>query len=990
MKITSLKIGKQLVIAFAIMLALVVTLGITSYFQSQRLHDQTSTMFLHPFQVQNAIGDLRADILSIHRDLKDLLISDGHEDMSFSLIRISGWENDANKQIQILHNQYLGPIADVDSVEYAMIAWKSMRATTIQFLQAGSFQEAAKRTERSGTAGKQVEVILKAIDKVDAFATKKAENLFQSSIALNDALNKQLLLLVTLILVITVLINFTLLRNIRTPLIELTDTTRRFHNGDLTARNSYKSGNEFGVLSATFNTLAASIEESLELNERTSSLSRLMISESDEKEFFYTTLAGLAMHTNSQMAAIYLLCDEKKNFCHFESIGLDESARQKFSATNFEGEFGTVLSTRKIQHIKNLPEDTRFIFQAVSGKFIAHEILSIPVIAGNEIIGIISLASVNKYSKQIIRLIENIHDLLNARIEGVLAYSRINAFSSKMELQNHELEAQKAELYSQSTELLGQNTELEMQKAQLNEANRLKTNFLSNMSHELRTPLNSVIALSGVLSRRLVSQIPDEEYSYLEVIERNGKNLLVLINDILDISRIEAGREEIDIATFSIDSLVADVISMIIPQADEKNVGLIQTVNNSELVISSDPDKIRHILQNLIGNAVKFTDEGEVKVVVEKTDNGIVITVADTGIGIAEEHLAHIFDEFRQADGSTSRRFGGSGLGLAIAKKYANLLGGSISVESSIGEGSRFMLTLPLRYAFENKISDEVKPSEFKNKFYQAAKITEPNVAKKTILLVEDSEPAIIQMKDILNECGYTILSAHNGSEALQIISNVIPDAIILDLMMPGMDGFEVLKTLREADRTAGIPVLILTAKHITKEELSTLKRNNIHQLIQKGDVNRQELLNAVGSMIKAETTHISKPKRDLPAIDGKPLVLVVEDNPDNMITVKALLSDNFEVLEAVDGNEGFAMARKHRPDFILMDIALPEMDGIAAFRAIRNEAKLQHIPVIALTASAMTSDREIILAHGFDAYIAKPIDDKLFFKTINNVLYGI
>ncbi|MEI8047292.1 MAG: response regulator [Bacteroidota bacterium] len=990
MKITSLKIGKQLVIAFAIMLALVVTLGITSYFQSQRLHDQTSTMYLHPFQVQNAIGNLRADILSIHRDIKDFLISGGQEDMDFSLNRMSGWENDALEQIQILHRQYLGPKADIDSVENTMRTWNSMRATTIRLLQAGSFEEAAKRTERYGTAGKQVEVILKAIDKVDEFATKKAENLFQNSITLNDALNKQLLLLVTLILVITVLINFTLLRNIRTPLIELTDTTRRFHSGDLTARNSYKSENEFGVLSATFNTLAASIEESLELNEKTSSLSRLMISENDEKEFFYATLAGLAMHTHSQMAAIYLLSDDKKNFCHFESIGLDENARQKFSATNYEGEFGTVLSTRKIQHIKNLPEDTRFIFHAVSGNFIAHEILSIPVIAGDEIIGIISLASINKYSKQKIRLVENIHDLLNARIEGVLAYSRINAFSSKMELQNHELEAQKAELYSQSTELLGQNTELEMQKAQLNEANRLKTNFLSNMSHELRTPLNSVIALSGVLSRRLANQIPDEEYSYLEVIERNGKNLLVLINDILDISRIEAGREEIDITTFSIDSLLADVISMIIPQADEKNVGLIQTVNNSELVISSDHNKIRHILQNLIGNAVKFTDEGAVKVVAEKTESGIVITVSDTGIGIAEEHMAHIFDEFRQADGSTSRRFGGSGLGLAIAKKYANLLGGSISVESSVGEGSRFMLILPLRYTSENKISAEVKPSEFKNKFYQAAKITDPNVAKKTILLVEDSEPAIIQMKDILDESGYTILSAHNGSEALQIISTVIPDAMILDLMMPGMDGFEVLKTLREVDRTAGIPVLILTAKHITKEELSTLKSNNIHQLIQKGDVNRHELLNAVWSMVKDETTHTSKPGRELPSFEGRPLVLVVEDNPDNMITVKALLSDHFDVIEAIDGNEGFAMARKHRPHFILMDIALPEMDGIAAFRAIRNEAKLQHIPVIALTASAMTSDREIILAHGFDAYIAKPIDDKLFFKTINNVLYGI
>jgi len=181
----------------------------------------------------------------------------------------------------------------------------------------------------------------------------------------------------------------------------------------------------------------------------------------------------------------------------------------------------------------------------------------------------------------------------------------------------------------------------------------------------------------------------------------------------------------------------------------------------------------------------------------------------------------------------------------------------------------------------------------------------------------------------------------------------------------------------------------VLTAKQITKEELGFLKRNNVHQLIQKGDVNRAELLRAVAGMVDPLVEETPQPERKIQEFDGKPIVLVVEDNADNMTTVRAILADSCQLLEAVDGKEGVAMAKKHKPNLILMDIALPGMDGIEAFKMIRNNTLLQHIPIVALTASAMTSDRETILAHGFDAYIAKPIDEQTFSKTINETLYG-
>jgi signal transduction histidine kinase/DNA-binding response OmpR family regulator/HAMP domain-containing protein len=985
----NLKIGTQLKGSFAILLFFVILLGIISYLQTEQIHNQTETMFDHPFKVQRAIGLLNADILTIHRDMKDLFISTDEGAIEKNLNSMKIREADAFIQIEVLNDQYLGPKYDIDSVRYAFTVWNNLRQETIRIFREGDMLQAANRTKSTGKAGQQVEYLLSLIKRIDDFANNKANELHQKSLELSIALRNQLFLLVLIILILSIIVNYQLIRSIRKPLNELTNASLRFKNGDLDARSNYISKNEFGLLSVSFDNMVESIQTNKELNEKVVNLAALMLSEYETKSFFKVTLNALANHTKSQLAAIYLLSNDKQTFDHFESIGLDNDARKSFNAINFEGEFGAVLSSKKIHHIKNISNETRFVFQTVSGKFVPHEIITIPITADNEIIAIISLASINKYDRQSLQLIDNILVTLCARVEGILAYHKIKEFSEKLEFQNRELDAQKSELSAQSSELTEQNVELVAQKNQLNEASRLKTNFLSNMSHELRTPLNSVIALSSVLNRRLAKLIPDEEYSYLEVIERNGKHLLALINDILDISRIEAGREEIEISKFDIIGLVKEVVSMIDPQARQKDVSLILTETEGQEYLFSDDSKCRHILQNLIGNAVKFTEKGTVEISISHTDHSVFINVTDSGIGISEDHIRHIFDEFRQADGSTSRKFGGTGLGLAIAKKYANLLGGTITVSSIPGSGSKFTLTLPQQYSVEKTIIEETPFAQIENNNGFSDFHTKGSSSVKTILLVEDSEPAIIQLKDILEEFDYKILIANDGLQALEIMNKNLPDAIILDLMMPGVDGFEVLRIIREPDHPAAkIPVLILTAKHISKEEFKFLKGNNIHQYIRKGDVNRIELLQSVASMVNTENTEI-KMQFTQQKFEGKPIILVVEDNPDNMITVKAILSENFTIIEAIDGLEGVEKAKSCKPNLILMDIALPGIDGIAAFNTIRKDFLLENIPVIALTASAMTTDRESILAKGFDGYIAKPIDEIQFFKTINEVLYG-
>jgi PAS domain S-box-containing protein len=1134
MNLKDLRIGTQLQLGFAVMLLFVIALGLVAYWQTDKIQQQTEDMYNHPLPVIAAISKLQSDVLNMRLNTRDLMLATSDQEKQITIQSVELASADALQQLNVLKDKYLGPRSDIDEAHKAFIRWNTARVENNKLILSGEIEQVRKNISSTGFVGIYREQMMDKINIIDEFATKKADTLYASSNDLNDSLNNQLIVLLIVIILLSILINYLISTNIRKPLVKLTDVANRFYKGNMDARSGYTSKNEFGKLSESFNLLASNIQTNTELDHNSADILRVTLSKTDANEFFQVSLSTLAAYTNSQIAAVYLLSNDKKTFDLFESLGADHNAKQSFDAGNFEGEFGVVLSSHKVSHLKNLPADSSFVFHTVSGKYIPHEMITIPILADSDIIAIISLATVNNYKDSSLKLIENILDTLSVRIEGVLAYRKIKEFSGKIEKQkeeiekagkynrglieasidplvtigqdgritdvnnateavtglarekligtdfakyftdpelamagyqlvfkdgivrdyelairhisgritpvlynatvyrdetgevvgvfaaarditeqkfiekelnrlnedltlrsenltfaNRELEAQKTELTSQSAELAEQNAELEMQKKLLQEASQLKTSFLSNMSHELRTPLNSVIALSGVLNRRLDKKIPEEEYSYLEVIERNGKHLLSLINDILDISRIESGREEIEITKFNANNLIADVVSMVYPQAKQKKIKLLHKTDGSELIISNDANKCRHILQNLIGNAVKFTDKGKVEISAQQIGEKVLITVADTGIGMAENQLPHIFDEFRQADGSTSRRFGGTGLGLAIAKKYANMLGGTITVKSVPESGSEFILELPLQIKVGNRMIESESTGSFNHKTKQTNYIHVGNSAAITILLVEDSEPAIIQMKDILEERGYHLLVAHHGSDALEIIAKTIPDAMILDLMMPGIDGFEVLKTLREAEPTAHIPVLILTAKHITKEELKFLKRNNVHELIQKGDINRNDLQNAVASMVFPEPVETKKIVPILPIITGKPVILVVEDNPDNMLTVKAVLADDYIIIEATDGASGIEMARIHQPDLILMDIGLPGMDGIEAFKAIRKDLKLENIPVIALTASAMTFDREAILASGVDAYIPKPIDEKVLFKTINEVLYG-
>ena len=858
MKINDIKIGTQLKLGFGIILICGVVLSFTSYRHTRQIASELTRFYNHPFQVRRALGALGSDILLIHRGMKDMVLVNDSKEVEQIKEEIDFYKDDAFKQIDILYSKYLGPKSDIDSVNKCFIKWNSVREETIRILKSGRVQEAFERTKRDGAGGRYVDKISAHMKVIDDFAKNKGDELYATSIELSKTLNIKLIILVLIIFIFSFVIIYLLIKNIKHPLNELTKATRLFREGDSGARSSFKSANEFGYLSDTYNELAENIDMEKKLTGKISALSNEMLTHEDAHMFCHTLLMSLILNTEAQMGAVYLLNEEKTYYERFESIGLEEKGIKHFSAKSNEGEAGLAVTSRSIQHIKDISEKSNYTFSAVSGKFRPSEIITIPVRVDDEVTGVISLCSLSSFSEESVTLINRISDIINARMGGILAYRKILKISTILEQQNTELESQKDELTQMANELTEQNRELEVQKRQLDEASRLKTSFLSNMSHELRTPLNSIIALSGVLSRRLDSKIPAEEFGYLDIITKNGRQLLDLINDILDIARIESGRVEIRLNSFDVNDLIKEVTDLMTPLAQQKNIALKITGSGERLGLISDYNKCRHIIQNIVSNAVKFTEAGEVTIKSELRGEFVRISVQDSGIGISTEHLPYIFDEFRQVDSGNTKKYGGSGLGLAIAKKSATLIGADIRVKSKPGEGSLFIIDIPVNF------SNDVKPEIEEYRAPEAQLSTSvagrsgQEMISSSILVVEDTDASIIQLRDILEVEGYSVMIAHNGGEALEKIEQKIPDAMILDLMMPEMDGFEVLRRIRSIDKTSRLPVLILTAKYLSKEELSFLKHNNVQQLIRKGNISKEDLLNTISELVKKSKSEIS------------------------------------------------------------------------------------------------------------------------------------
>lgn len=845
--IRDLKTGTVFIAGFTAIILLMLTISGVAWLQTNQLAHQNDQLYNHPLQVRGALGMFETCINAIHRDMRGLVISENEQEVETMISNMELNQAEAFRQLEILEDRYLGPVEDIQSLREEFVKWNSIRQETIRLMRQGKQDEAADRTKPTGVGGAQAQRLFTQTIVVDNFAEKKADQFHSDALKLKIQLNRRLLLLSIAALLLSVVLAYALVQLINHPLRVITRAIDDYRSGTKSARSSYRSGNQFGKLSESFNEMADALETDNRIAGSAAELSEIMLNENDAHRFCDEFLKKLLAVTNSQMGAVYLLNSDRTLFERFSCIGMNPEGCRPFSAIHPEGEFGRALSSRSIVHISDIPADTRFSFASVAGNFKPREIITIPILNNKQVVAIISIFSLHNFSAVHTRIIENVFDTLTARMNGILAHEQIVEFSKKLSEQNSELDAQSKELTAMADELKEQNAELEVQKFQLGEMNQLKTDFLSNMSHELRTPLNSVIALSGVLNRRLADKIDEEEYSYLGVIERNGKHLLGLINNILDLSRIEAGKVELETNRFSLAALLNDVVAMIKPQASVKGIDLQVKADETGVFVESDYTKCFHIFQNIIGNAVKFTEKGGVNVEVFAQENQMEVVITDTGIGIHPADLPYIFDEFRQADGSNSRKFEGTGLGLSIAKKYADLLQYSIGVKSEPGKGTVFTVEVPLTAGYSNSPNVRVT-NRIERKVPRSSE--HPRGEGKKLLLVEDTEAMIIQICDVLESDGYEVTIARNGLEAIDELSDFVPDAMIIDIMMPGMDGVELLNTIRNKEQTDRLPVLVLTAKILSDEEKSNIKNNHIHQLIQKGTITRDNLLEAVAAMM--------------------------------------------------------------------------------------------------------------------------------------------
>lgn len=483
--------------------------------------------------------------------------------------------------------------------------------------------------------------------------------------------------------------------------------------------------------------------------------------------------------------------------------------------------------------------------------------------------------------------------------------------------------------------------ELEEARVAAEAANRTKSQFLANMSHELRTPLNAIIGYSEMLAEEAEAEGREEFVPDLEKIRTSGRHLLGLINEILDLSKIESGRMELYLEEFSVQNLVGEVATTIRPVVERKGNTLEIRVKGDPGVVRADQVKVRQILFNLLSNAGKFTEDGTVTLEVERLgapggEDRLSLAVHDTGIGIAPEHMNRLFQPFNQADASTTKRFGGTGLGLAITRRFVEMMGGSIDVDSTPGQGTRFQVLLPATVTTTDMPGAE--PAEPPEPLHGSSEAS-PHLDARTILVVDDDPSARDVITRTLSRDGFRVLVAEDGEQALDVARRERPDAITLDVLMRGMDGWTVLSRLKAEPELATIPVVVVTV------------------------VDDRNLGFALGA-----SEYLTKPiDRDrLTAVlrrhlSGSGPVLVVEDDPDTRSMLRRVLErEQCRVIEAGNGREGLERAEEEHPSLVLLDLMMPEMDGFEFVQEFRARDGHRNVPVVVVTAKDLTArDRD-------------------------------
>ena len=833
----------------------------------------------------------------------------------------------------------------------------------------------------------------------------------------------------------------------------IAEVTSAVASGDLTRLISVEAQGEVAELKDNINAMVQSLRETIRANQ--------------QQDWLKTNLAQIAgmMQGHRDLAVVAeLIMDELAplvgaqhgTFFLSEPVSGDTQLRliagyglraDKAASIQYrlgQSLIGQVAKSKRPIVVGNLPEGYVKISSGL-GEAPPANLAVLPILFEDQVLGVIELASFTPFSPVQTDFLEQLTETLGVNFNTIIANARTDALLEESQRLTSELQARSEELQSQQVELQRSNAELEEKAAllaaqnrdietknaeieqarqeieerarQLALASKYKSQFLANMSHELRTPLNSLLILARLLAQNPGRNLTGKQVEYANVIHSAGSDLLQLINDILDLSKVEAGRMDIRAERFPLSALLEDIQATFQPLTAEKGLDFsVQADTEAPAELVTDRQRLRQVLGNLLANAVKFTERGHVLLRVARAgrhaDDGqmLAFSVADSGIGIAPDNLTTIFGAFQQGDGTLSRRYGGTGLGLSIAREVGALLGGEITAESELGQGSTFTLYLPCELpggvanaadpesnGFGVVLNGEAHAEATEALQLQPAVPDDTASGGRRLLVLEGSRGGLLTL---LAHSAVSDLTGINGpvhvgtavspEQGIEALSTAPHQCVVLDLGLEDASAFAFLERLKDDPDLRDVPVLAHTRDKIDSAQARLARlRFGAHPL---------ELLPSLDELRERITLHLSAAQPDqVPALISEPpgeavrtagqaeghealrgrRVLVIDDDPRNVFAITSTLElHGMTVTQAANGRKGIeALLSADDTDLILMDVMMPELDGYTTMHKIRQMPAFAALPIIAVTARAMPGDREKSIAAGASDYVTKPVD---------------